>query len=474
MKFQIYAICTFLAALSAEAFVGQCPSFSSPRSLKTFRPASQLFSSSSEDDELSKLIGKRNQIKRKTKDELPKVDDFLEEIAEEIDPDTMDMENMPEFKTKRPVRTPEKKSKKQEEQSRTPSKETEVVDYLAEYDDENEFHIPNRMGISTRCWGDETKGFISSGKLKKQDLRQGRFVPGDLQVAYNKLLEAGILLFETSPEYGKALASKKLSAEDILGRCIKEQEIALNPILVGTYPNKSWQRGAKGLTDSLSESCDRMGVSGVEAFQVKNTGWLPTGGLVKGMVEAVIDNASTNYVGVQNMQPIRLRRIQKKLDQEGIVLTTNLFEFSLTNRKNEKLIKACKTLGIVPFVQNPFDGGLASGQFTASNPSGGIAGTAAKFSFASLEKLQPLHSVLETVSERAKTRVKRELADMTDRFKGGRGPTVRMVLNFANGLCKFVSHFSLFLSAPDQHKYHSEASGIELCHCQGWSATPRS
>jgi aryl-alcohol dehydrogenase-like predicted oxidoreductase len=433
MKFQIYAICSFLAALSAEAFVEQRPSFSSPTSFKTFHPASQLFSSPSDDDELSKLIGKRNQIKRMKKEDLPKEDDFLEEIAEEIDPDTMDMDNMPDFKTKRPVRTDKKKTKKEEEQSRTPSKEPEIVDYLAEFDDENDFHIPNRMGISTRCWGDETKGFVSSGKLKKQDLRQGRFVPGDLQITYNKLLEAGILLFETSPEYGKAMTSKKLSAENILARCIKEQEIALSPLLVGTYPNKLWQRSAKGLTDSLSESCERMGVSGIEVFQVKSTGWLPSGGLVKGMVEAVIDNASTNYVGVQNMQTIRLRRIQKKLDREGIVLTTNAFEFSLTNRKNEKLIKACKTLGIVPFVHNPFDGGLASGQFTASNPSGGIAGAPAKFSFADLEKLQPLHSVLETVSERAKTRVKRELADMKDRYKGGRGPTVRMILNFAKG-----------------------------------------
>jgi aryl-alcohol dehydrogenase-like predicted oxidoreductase len=428
MKFQIYAICIFLAALSAEAFVEQCRSFSSPRSLKTFRPASQLFSSSSDDDELTKLIGKRDQIKRKKKDDVPIEDVFLEEIAAEIDPETMDMENLPDFKTKRTERAPKKLSKKEEAESRTPSKDLVVVDYLAEYNDENDFHIPNRMGISTRCWGDETKGFVSSGKLKKQDLRRGKFVPGDLQVAYNKLLEAGILVFETSPEYGKAMASKKLSAEDILAQCIKEQEIALSPLLVGTYPNKLWQRGAKGLTDSFSESCERMGVPGIEVYQVKSTGWLPSGGLVKGMVQAVIDDASTNYVGVQNTQPIRLRRIQEKLKKEDISLTTNAFEFSLTNRKNEKLIKACSSLGIVPFVQNPFDGGLASGEFTASNPSGGIAGAAAKFSFATLEKLNPLHSVLETVSERAKTRVKRDLTDMKDRLKAGRGNIVRMRL----------------------------------------------
>ena len=38
----------------------------------------------------------------------------------------------------------------------------------------------------------------------------------------------------------------------------------------------------------------------------------------------------------------------------------------MTNRKNEKWIQACKTLGVIPLARNPFDGGLASGQFTAS------------------------------------------------------------------------------------------------------------
>jgi hypothetical protein len=73
---------------------------------------------------------------------------------------------------------------------------------MADYEDENDFHIPNRMGISTRYWGDDKEGFVPSGKFKKEQLRKGKFVPGDVQMAYNKLLEDGILLFETSPEYG--------------------------------------------------------------------------------------------------------------------------------------------------------------------------------------------------------------------------------------------------------------------------------
>jgi aryl-alcohol dehydrogenase-like predicted oxidoreductase len=219
------------------------------------------------------------------------------------------------------------------------------------------------------------------------------------------------------------MASKKLSAEDILARCMQEyQDSETSPLLVGTFANKLWQRGAKGLTSSLSQSSERLEVSGLEVFQVKNVGWLPSGGLVKGMVDSVFDLGIANYVGVQNVSPLRLRRLSSKLDAQGLQLTTNSFEFSLTNRKNEKWIRSCKTLGVIPLITNPLGSGLASGQYTASNPSGGVTG-AAKFSFATLEKLQPLHSVLETIAEKVKGRVQRELRDIKEKSRR-RGPPV--------------------------------------------------
>jgi aryl-alcohol dehydrogenase-like predicted oxidoreductase len=377
--------------------------------------------SSFDDDELSKLIGKRNQIKRKKKEEISKEDDFLESI--EVDTSSMDMDKMPEFQTKRVKREPKKAV--EDEENAPASKELSYVDYFADYEDENEFHIPNRMGISTKNWGDVSAGFVPSGKLKKQELREGKFVPGDLQVAYNDLINAGIFLFETSPEYGSAIAGKKLSAEHILKRCIQEyKDSDAAPLLVGTYPNKVWQRGAKGLIDSLSKSCDTMEVSGVDIFQIKSLGWLPSGGLVKGMTEAVVDLGTVNFVGVKNVSPIRLRRMASKFGAEGIQLTTNSFDFSLTNRKNEKWIQYCKTLGVIPLITEPLGGGLSSGQYTASNPSGGVAGVA-KFSFSELEKLQPLHSVLETVAERVKTRVARESRDLKERSRARYGSEVR-------------------------------------------------
>lgn len=293
---------------------------------------------------------------------------------------------------------------------------------------------------------------MSSGKLKKQQLREGKFVPGDIQVAYNQLLTEGIFLFETSPEYGKGMASKKLSGEDIMARCISEyQETESSPLIVSTYDNQLWQRGAKGLTDSLSKSSDKLGVSGVDVFQIKNVGWLPSGGLIKGATEAVVDMGTANYVGVKNMAPVRMRRIIKKLDDQGITLTTNSFEFSLVNRKKEKWIKSCKLLGVTPLIENPLGSGLASGQYTASNPSGGVAG-AAKFSFETLDKLQPLHSVLETVAERVKTRVKKEMRDMNDRNRGRYGPPVSSAVLIVHSTNDLFLLLSLTLSLSNSRK----------------------
>ena len=423
----------FEATLNADAFCPRAlsPMTSSPSAYSCSSPTSptKLYSSS-DDDELSKLIGKRSQIRRKKKDELPSEDSVFEDLTSTTDPesDDIDWESMPEFKTKRTKRQPKKKEEdedKDKSNSRGFNDEPTYVDFLADYDDENDFHVPNRLGISTRCWGDEKEGFVSSGKLKKKQLREGKFVPGDLQMAYNKLMEEGILLFETSPAYGRAMAPMNLSAEAILSRFVKEyEESDTTPLFVDTFDNKIWQRTSGALTSALTASCEKLEQPLVDVYQTKNIGWLPSGGIIKGIGDAVIEQGTANFVGVQNVSPLRMRRLNQKLESAGLSIATNSFEFSLTDRKKEKWISACKTLGVVPLIRNPLGSGLASGQYTATNPSGGVASAGTKFSFSILEKYQPLHSVLESVAERVKTRLIRETRELKDRNRGRNGPQV--------------------------------------------------
>lgn len=415
-----------LACFLALESVSNVDAFN-PRSLSLSAPpssSSRLYSSP-EDDELSKLIGKRSAIRRKKKDELPNEDALFKEMTSTSDDEDIDWDNMPEFNTKRKKRAPKKKEEKEEDKpARGYNDEPAYIDFLADYDDENDFHIPNRIGISTRCWGEEKEGFVPSGKLKKKQLREGKFVPGDLQMAYNKLLEEGILLFETSPAYGRSMANMDLSSEGLLARFIKEyQESDTSPLLIDTYDNQIWQRTAGGLTSALTASCEKLEQPVVDVYQTKSIGWLPSGGIIKGMGEAVIDQGTANFVGVRDVSPLRLRRLSQKIDSVGLAIATNSFEFSLVDRKKEKWIEACKTLGVVPLVRNPLGSGLASGQYTATNPSGGIVSAGSKFSFDTLEKWQPLHSVLESVAERVRTRLLKETRELKDRRRSS-GPEV--------------------------------------------------
>lgn len=222
-----------------------------------------------------------------------------------------------------------------------------------------------------------------------------------------------------------------------MARCIQEyQETEASPLVVGTYNNQLWQRGAKGLTNSLSNTCEKLEVSGMDVYQIKN------------------------------VSPVRMRRIVNKLDAQGLTLTTNAFEFSLVNRKNEKWINSCKTLGVTPLVENPLGGGLASGQYTASNPSGGVAGVA-KFSFQTLEKLQPLHSVLDTVCQRVKKRVKRELRDINDQNRGRYGPPPK--INTSITTTQIALNYIVAKGAVPLVEVNGPSQAEEVIGCMGWS-----
>jgi aryl-alcohol dehydrogenase-like predicted oxidoreductase len=144
------------------------------------------------------------------------------------------------------------------------------------------------------------------------------------------------------------------------------------------------------------------------------------------------------------------------------------FEFSLTNRKADKsgLIDACKELGVIPLVRNPLDDGLASGKYTATNPSGGEAGGAAKFPFAKLEKLQPLHSVMETVAERASTRVRRELRDVQERMRRyGPAPKINTDITTAQVAINYV----IAKGAVPLCDVVDTKQAEEVIGCLGWS-----
>ena len=430
----------------------------------TPRTTSALLSSSSpseESDELSRLIEKRASIKRKKKEEQEEPQTPPEPTVD------LDLDSLPQFKTERPVRNKEP----QVEEQPKPGKDENlpIVDFKADYEDENDFHIPNRMGFSTVAWGDTRQGFVASGKLTKRMIKAGKYVPGDLQLAFNQLLEGGITLVETAPSYGIDSLPNKLSAEYILQRCLEESEGDLPEVkLVGGLGASAWTKLLpSSMVNSLNGSCERLGQSSVELFHVPKSPLYPSTLLVNALVGA-LEAGSCNYVGVEGVtRPSTLRKLQRKLDDNDLVLTSNMFEFSLTNTKNEMMITACKDMGVIPLISNPLDGGLASGVYTASNPSGGKSGTTAKYTFKQLEALQPLHSVQETLTDRVRTRVLRESRDTAERFRGRYGPAPKINTDITT--TQIALNYIVAKGGVPLVPVIGPADAKEILGCLGWS-----
>ena len=131
-------------------------------------------------DEIAKLIAKGKSIRQNA--EKQKAVEPDEQLSVDVNAWT-DLDKLPEFKTKVPTPAKPAEDKKPETPKKKKDDEQSVgYDYTMDYADENEFHIPNRIGISTISWGDPNKGFVPNGKLSKTMKKEGKFLPGDAQV----------------------------------------------------------------------------------------------------------------------------------------------------------------------------------------------------------------------------------------------------------------------------------------------------
>lgn len=431
-------------------------------------------------DEIAKLIGKRSQIKRKKNEEPPPPPEPLADL---------DLEKLPQFRTERPVirRTSKQNESIDDNEVSSTSSSGEaskaarapIIDFMADYEDENDLvHIPNRIAVTTEDWGDPTRNFVASGKLSKKALAAGKFVPGDLQLAYQELLQGGILAIESSTSYGAASKSSELSANHILGRCLAEQPDSLpDSIIFQTWKGNPWFHLAKGrgrLSNALISDLE-VGLqllndaSLVEVFIAKKPWWFPSTSILANALAKAVESGQCNSVGVMGVtKPPTLRKLSKKLKDLDAKLSVAAFDFSLTDTRYVYMLDACKSLGIVPLCTNPLDRGLASGVFTASNPSGGVTGGASPFSFKQLEKLQPLHSVQETVVERVRTRLLREIRENQDRLAkkyGGSTPAINTDITTTQIALQYVIAKGGVPLVP----VNSPKLAKEVLGCLGWT-----
>ncbi|GKY98720.1 hypothetical protein MPSEU_000828300 [Mayamaea pseudoterrestris] len=476
---------TFSAAFTLSSSHVRRPSTQHQSSLTALQSSNQ---NTPDDNEINKLIGKRDQIKRKRQEDMEqKVEQLAEKIGPVVD---FDLDSLPEFQTLRIARN---NKESDDSSSKTRSKETDakkqqdfaIIDFLADYSDENDFHVPNRMGISTVAWGDASRNFVlSSGggkskstKLSKQMMQAGKFVAGDVLLAHRTCLMGGLSLIETSSSYGASAGKQQQSSCDLVQQCLSAAQADGLPetlLVASAQSNAPWNkivapwRPNKVVSD-LESTLTSMKMEMLELFTLPKSRFAPSAMVAKSLA-AAIESGLCLYVGVEGETSAgTLKRIQRKLEDRDVILTSNTFEFSLTNRKHAKMLDVCKSLGVIPLIRNPLDGGLASGVYTATNPSGGQAGTArGKFSFKQLDKLQPLHSVLETVAERVETRVRREANNVKEKFQSRAGPPK---INTDITTTQVALHYVIAKGGVPLPEVNTLKQANEVLGCLGWTLT---
>lgn len=201
-------------------------------------------------------------------------------------------------------------------------------------------------------------------------------------------------------------------------------------------------------------------------YQVENP-WYYLGGtnaLGAGMLE-VIQEGHAQYVGCIDMSVSKLYKLQKYLRKEDEMVASNQFEFSLTNRKNEGMIAACKDMGITPICRNVLDGGLASGKYTPTTPTGGKVsmdegGAKGPYSLRTLEKLNALFQTMESLTTTVSKRIKSESLNKDKEQRpnfNSRITTTQIAINYvkAKGAVPLLS-------------INNPREANELLGCLGW------
>ena len=235
------------------------------------------------------------------------------------------------------------------------------------------------------------------------------------------------------------------------------------PIMASTFPNV-WKyafttrsllplrQGAFSIVSGAEKSCEGLGISSLSLYQISNPRpFYSMNTLADGMLDVISDDHS-RYVGCVNFHNVQqLVKLQKLLKLKGgEYISTNKFDFSITNRKYMGLIMACKKLGITPLCTNVLDNGLATGRYTSTNPTGGEVSTKegdlGPYSVRKLEKLDVLFRTQESLREKINRRIGNTIMNMID--KGGGGPkinrdvtTTQIAINYvrAKGAVPLVS-----------------------------------
>ena len=199
------------------------------------------------------------------------------------------------------------------------------------------------IGVGTISWGDASRGFGTNGFREK-----------DAFDAFQRARKSGINFFDTAEVYGYKGQKYEQSAEEILGRFVKNDDsIIKDEVVVGskvfTIPwtnalmGGGIRLGKESLVKAGKESVKRMGGRQMDVWSIHFPFPSFSQDALMSALEESLDVGLTRAVGVSNYNTEQLERAFEILEKRGIPLASNQIEYSVVNRKAEKegLIQSC-------------------------------------------------------------------------------------------------------------------------------------
>ena len=198
------------------------------------------------------------------------------------------------------------------------------------------------IGVGTIGWGDASRGFGTTFREK------------DAFDAFQRARKSGINFFDTAEVYGYKGQKYEQSAEEILGRFVKNDDsIIKDEVVVGskvfTIPwtnalmGGGIRLGKESLLKAGKESVKRMGGRQMDVWSIHFPFPSFSQDALMSALEESLDVGLTRAVGVSNYNTEQLERAFEILEKRGIPLASNQIEYSVVNRKAEKegLIQSC-------------------------------------------------------------------------------------------------------------------------------------
>ncbi|MEO1374284.1 MAG: aldo/keto reductase [Cyanobacteria bacterium J06635_10] len=240
--------------------------------------------------------------------------------------------------------------------------------------------------LGTWAWGD--KLFWNYGD---------EYGSEQVEQAFNAAIEAGITFFDTAEVYGLGLS------EELIGQFIKKTDKQVQ--IATKFAPLPWRFSAESVSDALTESLKRLQLEQIALYQVHwpFTFFMSQETLMNALATEV-EKGRISAIGVSNYSQSQMQEAHQILARRGIPLAVNQVRYSLLTRQVESqgIIATAKQLGVTILAYSPLAQGLLTGKYTVENSINptGARKIDPRFSKESLQKIEPVISLLRTIGEK--------------------------------------------------------------------------